>query len=209
MLLPGESPHGGLRTNSIPYHGNLNRFREKIIRGTRNTVPARQEKSRTNRHKTPTGQATEKTTPEAVRSGQANGSNASETVGIATPDRTEQSTCTITRVINRPFWCWRKQKLATRTTCFSFWERTRCCQITQSPTNTESSEVSRLVFGESNLRFETRSALVNSINEVLRRLTNPRTAAISIAQRPTIRDASVTIGRLIAIGDHLMAMLAD
>ncbi|MEH2456547.1 KilA-N domain-containing protein [Nostoc sp.] len=37
----------------------------------------------------------------------------------------------------------------------------------------------------------------------MRRLTNPRTAAISIAERPTIRDASVTIGCLIAIANHL------
>lgn len=88
MPLAGESPHGGLIPNSIQPHANLNRFKEKITRSTRDPVPTRQEKNPATDDKARTGQANARTTPEAIRTGEANGSNTSERVAITKPDRT-------------------------------------------------------------------------------------------------------------------------
>ena len=160
MLLAGEYPHGGLRTNSIQPHGNLNRFKQKITRSTADTVPTGQEKSRTDRHETRTRQALKRITSKAVRIEQANGSDTPERVAITRTDRTQQDTSTVIRTRGRLSLRYCKQKATKRTACFTFWQRTRCYQVTQTPTKSESWEIVGLVFGESDLRLETRSAFL-------------------------------------------------
>ena len=199
MLLAGEYPHGGLRTNSTQPHGNLNRFKQKITRSRADTVPTGQEESRTNRHETRTGQAAKTTTSKAVQSGQANGSDAPERVAITKPDRTQQDTSTVTCTRGRLSLRDCKQKATKRTACFTFWQRTRCYQVTQTPTKSESWEDIGLVFRESDLRLETRSAFL--IRQQLKFLW--RQAVLPALVRrlyswicrllPSAGDASVTI----------------
>lgn len=103
-----------------------------------------------------------------------------------------------------------KQKIATRPDYYATW---RYC-YSQAPTSVRETEASRklrqLVSRESHRRLGTRSALANSSNEVLRRLTNSRKPPFSWICRLLLSagDASVTVRHRGAIGDQLMAILA-